>query len=75
MDPRSHTLARLEAGFSVPFHLAPVGGFSGGSCGAERREDGAHPPLFPAWLMLGKQEEVGGPRAAGEVLCERHCRS
>jgi len=59
----------------LPFHLAPVGGFSGSSCGAEKGENGAHPQLFPAWLTLGKQREVGGPCAGGEVLCERHYRS
>lgn len=43
--------------------------------GLEKRESGAHPQPFPAWLTLEKQEEAGGPHAAGEVPCERHCRS
>lgn len=52
----------------LPFHLAPVGGVSGSSCGAEKGKNGAHPQLLPAWLTLGKQREVGGPCAGREVL-------
>lgn len=52
-DPRSHTPARRGLASQLPFHLAPVGGFSGSSCGAEKGENGAHPQLFPAWLTLG----------------------
>lgn len=57
------------------FHLAPGGGFSGSSCGAEKGEDWAQLQLVLAWAMPGKQREVGGLHTGDEVPFERHCRS
>lgn len=57
----------------LPFHLAPVGGFGGSSCGAEKGENWAQ--RIPVQSMPGKQREVGGLGTGSGVPLERHCGS